>query len=47
MNKITSLAHSELDSHAKIVNILGGYGYETKLASMEDCVKSAEKGLVI
>ena len=36
-----------LSNSAKIVNILGGYGYETKLASMEDCVKSAEKGLVI
>ncbi|SIT39038.1 conserved hypothetical protein [Paraburkholderia piptadeniae] len=29
---------------AKLVNILGGYGYTPMLASMEECVKAAEKG---
>ena len=29
---------------AKMVNILGGYGYTPMLASMEDCVKAAESG---
>jgi predicted aconitase len=29
---------------AKIVNILGGYGYTPMLASMEDCVKAAVTG---
>lgn len=29
---------------AKIVNILGGYGYKPMLASMERCVEAAEKG---
>lgn len=29
---------------AKLVNILGGYGYQPMLASMEECVEAAEKG---
>ena len=29
---------------AKMVNILGGYGYVPMLASMEDCVRAAETG---
>ena len=29
---------------AKMVNILGGYGYAPRLASMERCVEAAEKG---
>lgn len=29
---------------AKLVNILGGYGYTPMLASMEECVAAAEKG---
>jgi predicted aconitase len=29
---------------AKLVNILGGYGYVPMLASMEDCVQAAETG---
>lgn len=29
---------------AKLVNILGGYGYQPMLASMEDCVDAAVKG---
>jgi len=29
---------------AKLVNILGGYGYVPMLASMEACVRSAETG---
>ena len=33
-----------LSNSAKIVNILGGYGYAPALASMEDCVQSAVKG---
>ena len=36
-----------LSNSAKIVNILGGYGYEPALASMEDCVASAVAGKVI
>ena len=36
-----------LSNSAKIVNILGGYGYRPALASMEDCVASAEAGTVI
>ena len=35
-----------LSNSAKIVNILGGYGYQPALASMEDCVASAEKGRI-
>ena len=29
---------------AKLVNILGGYGYVPRLASMQECVDAAEKG---
>ena len=29
---------------AKIVNILGGYGYVPMLATMEECVAAAETG---
>jgi predicted aconitase len=29
---------------AKMVNILGGYGYTPMLASMEDCVEAAQTG---
>jgi predicted aconitase len=36
-----------LSNSAKIVNILGGYGYTPALASMEICVKSAVKGEII
>lgn len=33
-----------LSNSAKIVNILGGYGYSPALASMEDCIASAVAG---
>jgi predicted aconitase len=33
-----------LSNSAKIVNILGGYGYEPALASMEECVAAAISG---
>ena len=36
-----------LSNSAKIVNILGGYGYEPALASMEDCVASACAGRIV
>ena len=36
-----------LSNSAKIVNILGGYGYRPALASMEHCVASAEAGHII
>jgi len=36
-----------LSNSAKIVNILGGYGYSPALASMEDCVASAVAGKVV
>ena len=36
-----------LSNSAKIVNILGGYGYRPALASMELCVASAEAGHII
>ena len=36
-----------LSSSAKIVNILGGYGFSPALASMEDCVASAEAGRIV
>ena len=36
-----------LSNSAKIVNILGGYGYEPALASMASCVASAEKGVIV
>lgn len=36
-----------LSNSAKIVNILGGYGYKPALASMAACVASAEKGEIV
>ena len=36
-----------LSNSAKIVNILGGYGYQPALASMEACIESAEKGRIV
>jgi predicted aconitase len=36
-----------LSNSTKIVNILGGYGYEPSLASMEDCIKSALIGEIV
>ena len=36
-----------LSNSAKIVNILGGYGYEPALASMERCVASAVAGEIV
>ena len=36
-----------LSNSAKIVNILGGYGYQPALASMEECVASAEAGRIV
>lgn len=36
-----------LSNSTKIVNILGGYGYLPALASMEDCIASAENGVVV
>ena len=36
-----------LSNSAKIVNILGGYGYKPGLASMADCVASAEAGVIV
>lgn len=36
-----------LSNSTKIVNILGGYGYEPALASMEDCIQSAVAGEIV
>ena len=36
-----------LSNSAKIVNILGGYGYEPALASMEECIASACAGKIV
>ena len=36
-----------LSNSAKIVNILGGYGYKPALASMSACINSAEKGVIV
>ena len=36
-----------LSNSAKIVNILGGYGYDPALASMEACVDSAVAGRIV
>jgi predicted aconitase len=33
-----------LSNSTKIVNILGGYGYQPALRSMEECIAAAEKG---
>ena len=35
-----------LSNSAKIVNILGGYGYKPALASMKDCVEAAIEGKI-
>ncbi len=35
-----------MSNSAKLVNILGGYGYEPVLAPMEECVKSAVQGRI-
>ncbi len=36
-----------LSNSAKIVNILGGYGYQPALASMEECVAAAVAGEIV
>ena len=36
-----------MSNSAKIVNILGGYGYEPVLSSMENCVASALAGKIV
>ena len=36
-----------LSNSAKLVNILGGYGYEPVLATMEACVESAIAGRLV
>jgi predicted aconitase len=36
-----------LTNSAKLVNIMGGYGYKPTLASMEDCVHSAIAGKIL
>jgi predicted aconitase len=36
-----------LTNSAKLVNIIGGYGYQPSLASMEDCVASAVAGEIV
>lgn len=36
-----------LSNSAKIVNILGGYGYQPALSSMEACIASAEAGEIV
>ena len=36
-----------MSNSAKIINILGGYGYETILNSMEKCVVSACQGKIV
>jgi predicted aconitase len=36
-----------MSNSAKLVNILGGYGYEPVLASMEACVESAVRGRIV
>ena len=36
-----------MSNSAKIVNILGGYGYEPVLAPMERCVESACSGRIM
>ena len=36
-----------MSNSAKIANILGGYGYETILSSMEKCIDAACKGKII
>jgi hypothetical protein len=36
-----------MSNSAKLVNIIGGYGYEPTLATMERCVDSAVAGKVL
>ena len=36
-----------MSNSAKLVNILGGYGYEPVLASMAQCVESAIAGRIV
>lgn len=36
-----------MSNSAKLVNILGGYGYEPVLATMEECVESAVQGRIV
>jgi predicted aconitase len=36
-----------MSNSAKLVNIIGGYGYEPVLASMERCIDSAVAGRVV
>ncbi|EKT4483607.1 aconitase X catalytic domain-containing protein [Pseudomonas putida] len=36
-----------LSNSAKIVNIIAGYGYQPALRSMEECVESAIKGVIV
>jgi hypothetical protein len=36
-----------LSNSAKLVNIIGGYGYQPILASMETCVESAVAGRLL
>ena len=36
-----------MSNSAKIVNILGGYGYEPSLSSMENCIASAVAGEIV
>ncbi|MCB2125194.1 MAG: hypothetical protein KDD97_06200, partial [Rhodobacteraceae bacterium] len=36
-----------LSNSAKIVNILGGYGYQPALTSMENCIASAVAGEIV
>ncbi len=36
-----------MSNSAKLVNILGGYGYEPVLGSMEQCVESAVQGRIV
>ena len=36
-----------MTNSAKLVNIIGGYGYEPLLAGMEDCVASAVAGRIV
>ena len=36
-----------MSNSAKLINILGGYGYETILNDMENCINSACSGKVV
>ena len=39
--------HTLLTNSAKLVNIIAGYGYKPTLASMQHCVDSAVKGVIV